>query len=162
MKMGRRLQLSCLVVMSLLVAGVALAAGEVYRWVDESGVVHFGSQPPPGIEATRVNVPKPPPAPPAPATTEAAGPGTAEEPEEEELSYAQARRKERADRRAERTEERAELDRQCAAARQRVEWVEPGPRVLVTGDDGEPRRLTDGERDEILNDAKAFLADNCD
>ena len=36
----------------------------VYRWVDDSGQVHFGEQPPPGIE-TRAVKPPPPPALPA-------------------------------------------------------------------------------------------------
>ncbi len=45
--------------------------------------------------------------------------------------------------------------------RRQKEWVEPSPRVLVQGDDGNPRRLDDEERDELLREANAFLEEHC-
>ncbi|MBL6752068.1 MAG: DUF4124 domain-containing protein [Nevskia sp.] len=49
---------------ALLFAASALAEGQVYRWVDQTGQVHYGDQPPP--TATLIN-PLPAAAAPAPA-----------------------------------------------------------------------------------------------
>ena len=41
-----------------LIALAALAAhGEVYKWIDEKGNVQYGENPPPGVDATKMNVP---------------------------------------------------------------------------------------------------------
>jgi hypothetical protein len=55
--------------MAMLAMSAALAA-EVYRWVDANGVTQYGSTPPPGARATRVDVPPSP----APAPTTASRP----------------------------------------------------------------------------------------
>jgi hypothetical protein len=41
-------------VSALLAAPVAQAAADVYRWVDEDGVVHYSDQPHPGAERLRI------------------------------------------------------------------------------------------------------------
>ena len=46
------------VLLLLLMGGVTLAA--VYKWVDESGRVHFGDSPPPESDAQQVEVPEGP------------------------------------------------------------------------------------------------------
>jgi hypothetical protein len=48
-----------LVALLLLLVG-ALAAGEIYKWVDESGKVHYGDSPPPEIDTQEVVTPKGP------------------------------------------------------------------------------------------------------
>src|SRR5690606_21195191 len=44
----------CLVLACLVVSAAATGATEVYRWVDEDGVVHFSDQPHPGAEKLEV------------------------------------------------------------------------------------------------------------
>jgi hypothetical protein len=60
-------------VAALCIGGAADSA-EVYRWVDSRGVTQYGSNPPPGVQATRVNVPATP-APPPSATVPSSAAG---------------------------------------------------------------------------------------
>ena len=48
-----------LIVVILLLTGV-VASGAVYRWVDETGQVHFGDSPPPESDVQSVPVPEGP------------------------------------------------------------------------------------------------------
>ena len=44
--------------LALLAASLVLCAhAEVYKWVDEKGQTQYGQSPPPGADATRMNVP---------------------------------------------------------------------------------------------------------
>jgi hypothetical protein len=56
------------VLMLALFAASALAAADVYRWVDKDGKVIYGSQPPAGVVAEKLPPPK------GPATSVAAAP----------------------------------------------------------------------------------------
>ena len=51
---------SFIVACGLLVCAATASAQEVYRWVDEDGVVHYSDQPPPGDEAEPVALDVPP------------------------------------------------------------------------------------------------------
>ncbi|NIT33574.1 MAG: DUF4124 domain-containing protein [Xanthomonadales bacterium] len=160
--MNKSRHLICGLALTLGAAGPAAIASEaIYRWVDADGVVHYADRPPEGVQTEMV------------ATGETRGLGLASArtsspaatpgaDEAEEQSYAQQRRDERAERRKESTERRRELAAECEAMRQQRDFVEPNPRVIVPGPDGEPRRLTDGERERMLNEAKTFLARNCE
>ncbi len=75
--------------------------------------------------------------------------------------HAEQRRQSRAERRQKYTEEKQKLESQCETMRRQKAFVEPSPRVLVNDEDGNPRRLGDNERDNLLNEANAFLAKNC-
>lgn len=133
-------------------------AEDIYRWVDESGTVHFGERPPEGVDATRVEVRESGAAPqPAPATAQA--PADVQTPAK---SVAQQRREERAKRREEQQAEQAFLDAKCEAMRQQLAAVEPHVRVIVTTEEGESRRLDDAERLEMIDEAKTFIAENCE
>jgi hypothetical protein len=141
----------------------AIAETVIYRWVDEDGVVHFGNQPPIDVQATVVNKRSPTPSRGAGrATVASSQPQTAQADGGPELSAAEQSRLTRADRRKSYTEKQHKLEADCEIMRRQRDWVEPSPRVLVAGDDGEPRRLSDEERDEMLNEANTFLAENCD
>jgi len=172
--MGNRVRFLGMMAAGLLLAGTGMAATEVYRWVDADGVVHFGDRPPEGVDARPVSVrpnavpsvaakPAGPQAPggEAPAGGQAPAGDAAAAGEAPELTFAQQRRKERTERRAERAEEARKLDMQCAAMRKQKEWVEPNPRVLVQDEDGSTRRLEDSERERLLKEASDFLAANC-
>ncbi len=143
----------------VLLATGTLANDEVYRWVDENGVVHFGDRPDGQIEAELVDIqvskgsePDTSPA------LDSADPG---QPSEPEPSLAQQRRDERAAKRLEAAEQEAGLAQPCETARQRVASLEPSPKVLVQNEDGTVYRLDDEKRLEVLADAKAFIAKNC-
>jgi hypothetical protein len=155
----------------LLAATAPAEAQQVYRWVDENGVVHFGDLPPEGVEATPVSVrpnavqsvsPGNPAKPAGPAPGETAEPGAGGETGgEPELSLAEQRRKERSERREENARQARELEQQCDAMRKQKNWLEPSPRVLVRAEDGSTRRLDDAERERVLAEANAFLQANC-
>jgi hypothetical protein len=138
----------------------AVAETEVYRWVDEDGVVHFGdnAEGQKGAEKVEIraegnnglgtN--------PAPGLTD---PGQQTEPQP---SLAQQRREERAAKHREAADRQKATDAGCAQARQRVASLEPTPRVLVQHEDGSVDRLDDNKRLELLADAKTFIAENCE
>lgn len=152
---------------SLCLAMLTVAAdanGQVYRWVDENGVVHYGDRAPQGVEATRVGVnpntvpiarPESSP-PPAEAPTESAGDPA------EALSYAELRRRERAEQRQQNLEIERARTADCARVRKTRNLLEPSPRVIVQDEDGNPRRLDDNERLRLLEESQQFLAKYCD
>lgn len=145
---------------------LTLAAGAgaqtVYRWVDGDGVVHYGARPPQGVEATAVN------------TAAASGglgvaaeeirggagqaAGTAGEPE---ISYAEQRRRERAKRQQEAMQQDAERKGKCAAMQAQRAALEPSPRVIVRDAEGNPTRMDDNDRLAKLEEARKYLAENC-
>lgn len=148
----------------LLAFFTAAAAGQIYRWVDEEGVVHFGQIVPQGVEAEAVGV--------RPNTVQIDR-GTAKKGEpaaadaatagaEPELSAAERSRQERAERRQQAQQQAERVAAQCAQMRRQKAFLEPSPRVLVQDEDGTVRRLEDAEREKGLAEANAFLAANCD
>ena len=142
----------------------ASAGKAVYRWVDGDGIVHFGNRAPEGVNATEValkpgtNEPGRPEqnSDPSPETDTTAG---AEE--EAPLSVAEQRRQARAERRQKYNEDKQQMESQCKTMRTQKDFVEPNPRVIVQDEYGNPRRLDDKEREEMLDEANAFLAENC-
>lgn len=150
--------------LAVLLAGGALGAAEVYTWTDENGVLHFSDKPRTDGQSETIEA------------EEAYRPGTADvysqpaEPAEAEAAdaaavapvSAAAERREELDReRKQRREAQAELDRLCAQHRQRLEQVEPSRRVFYTDASGETVRLDDEERVKLVEESKAFLAENC-
>ena len=142
----------------------ANAAKAVYRWVDGDGIVHFSDRAPEGVNASELAL-KPSP---VELGNSAKNAGSSPDPEttadaedEAPLSVAEQRRQARAERRQKYTEEKQKMESQCETMRRQKDFVEPSPRVLVQGEDGNPRRLEDNEREEMLNEANAFLAKNC-
>lgn len=142
----------------LLAATDATAKDEVYRWVDDKGVVHFGDQPPQKTDAESIDLresdstgvkPSVDPAAPADAIYKA------------EPSYAQQRREARAEQRKEAAETQSVKDAACRQRREIVAQLEPSTRVMVKGEDGEVYRLDDNERLKALDEAKAYIAENC-
>lgn len=162
--MGSKRSLALMFCVALLLGLAApLGAATIFQWEDEHGTVHFGEQPPPGVEATAVTVvPAPAPAPAQQAAAPGQGAPPLVEEEDEPLSIAEQARRERAERRAEARERRQEVERQCQLMREQLDWAEPRPRVLVQMPDGSTRRLEDEERMALVNEAKAYLAENCD
>jgi hypothetical protein len=153
-----KLSLPLIAAALVAIAPGSLAADEVYRWVDEDGVVHF-SDSAEGIpnDAEVIDVPSE-----SRGQAETMPPATTTAPQAEEgPSYAQQRRDERAEARRKAAEERQQIEATCAEARSRVAALEPSTHVLVEGEDGTVKRLEDDARLELLDEAKAYIAQNC-
>jgi hypothetical protein len=136
-----------------------LAGSEVYRWVDEDGVVHFGDRAEGIPDAEVVDVPSEPS-----RQTDTLPPTTLAAPQaeaENEPSYAQQRRDARAEARRKAAEERRQIEANCAVARDRVAALEPSTRVMVEDEEGNVVRMDDDRRLGLLDEAKAYIAENC-
>lgn len=148
----------------MILATDARSKGEVYRWVDENGVVHFVDDPKGHKDAEKLDLQADETSGlgvnPGPATTR---PGQASEgqQQEEQPSLAQQRRDERAAKHQASKQRQAEIARTCERAQQRVAQLEPSPQVLVRTEDGTIERLDDNKRLELLAESKTYINANC-
>jgi len=141
----------------VLSATQAVGKDEVYRWVDENGVVHFGDRPDGQANSEVIEIKSDPgtsvPAYSAPAATDSSP---------QEPSVAEQRRIDRAEKRKEAAEQQEAIAAGCEQRRQLVAQLEPSTRVIVEYEDGTIGRLDDNERLETLGEAKAYIAEKCD
>jgi len=152
--------LALLIVTLAILATDAIAEDQIYRWVDENGVVHFGDQKPSNTEAEMVTVEKhTSTGVPSPSESDSPYASPALEPEP---SAAQKIRDERAKKRAEATERQRVIDEACAQRRTIVSQLEPSTRVMVRLEDGTVSRMDDNVRLETLNEAKSYITQNCE
>lgn len=142
----RRMILACSVLLAL---STGATAGQIYKWVDGQGNVHFGSQPPEGQDAAAVNpnisqpkVPAPLPKPSATST------GKAEQDAIDE-KVKQEVAKDEADRK-----------KNCETARYNLAQLKNNPRVLMEVN-GETRKLSEEERQAQIAESEKAVADNC-
>jgi len=142
----------------------AMADQEIFRWVDEDGIVHFGDRLPEGVEAdaisVRPNIVQSVPAkqPLAVQTGDEIAAGDLPVPI---LSRAEQSRQDRAKIRRKNAEKARILEANCATMRRQKEFIEPSSRVLVDDGNGGTRRLEDSEPEEALSEANTYLAANC-
>jgi len=164
--------LTAVLVLAAGLASVSVLANEIYRWTDENGVVHFGDRPPEGQQAHAIQVPESQPSDTSdsgftadeqesPPSAETDSTSAAEE-EAVPLTAAQARREKMAEDRKERREAQAEMDLMCQKHSKRVEQIEPYRRVYYTNEQGESVRMDDDLRIELVDESKAYIAENCD
>lgn len=164
--------LTTLLVLTGSLISVNLAAENIYRWTDENGVVHFGDRPPEGQQAQAIPIPDAPPSEAAdndmaPEQSDAPVPGeesndASVEEEPVPLTAAQARRAKMAKDREERQIAQAEIDTMCQKHRKRVEQMEPYRRVFYTNEQGESVRMDDDLRIQLVEESKAYIAENCE
>ena len=159
---AREPALKKLIMLALLLSLAATAAAQtVYRWVDADGVVHFGTQPPRGVDATLVDT-----------ASHSGGLGVSAEEirgggnetttaGEAPLSYAEQRRRDRAERHAAAREEQSERQSKCANMQRQRAALEPSPRVIIEDENGNPVRMADEDRLAKLEEAKKYLSENC-
>ena len=136
----------------------ASADDEIYRWVDSDGVVHFGDQPNATGQSESIAI-KSKPGAGVQASTNTTP--VASNPQEQELSIAEQRRVERAEKRREASEQREAVAAGCEQRRQLVAQLEPSPRVMVKDEDGTVTRMDDNKRLEILAEAQTYIAEKC-
>lgn len=137
----------------------AMAAEEIYRWVDENGIVHFGDLPPENSNAELLSVQQRE----SSDTPSTSGSAAVElDPlAQPQPSLAQQLRDERALKRKEFEENKKMKEEACAQRRSIVTQLEPSTRVMVKLEDGTVTRMDDDLRLETLNEAKNYIAENC-
>lgn len=143
-----------LMLLMLCFAMASVHAETIYKWTDAQGTVHFGERPPEGVQAELVSI------------TTRSDPSTND-------PYAAARKNLQtpAEARAQQAEQAKqwELERQeaermaaaCAAQRARLQELIPRSRVLLQNPDGTSRMLTDGERQDMIDESQNFVDENC-
>lgn len=148
-----------------------VAAGDVYTWVDENGVIHFSDQQPKNssantMELQEVYKPGTSDAYSSLETSETAetAPGVEDSSEDKPappLTRAEEIRLEMAEARERQREEQAVTDYWCDVHRKRLEEMEPARRVYYTNDQGERVRMDDDERVMLVDESNAYVSGNC-
>ena len=143
-----------LIVAALLAGAVtpSTAAAQVYRWVDERGVVHYGERPPSGTAVRPVDGPTPAPA---------AAPKAKADDSQPERGF-QKRRIERERQEERERKEAANAKAQCERERLQLARLRESRRVTAgVNEKGERRYLDDGERAEAMRRQEAVVAQRC-
>jgi hypothetical protein len=139
-----------LLLLMLVPPGVAL--GEVYRWVDDSGRVHFSDKPH-GDHGEKIELLEPPPT-----------PQTAPQklPDRERLlqMYEQERRERQAVK-AQRDRDRAHLKQQCQKVENTLRRYLAGGPLYDVQPDGTRRFYTAAEKDQELAKLRGVLKRHC-
>jgi len=149
----------------VLLLAASPAWGAVYKWVDESGKVHYSDQPPPqdARKADTIKAPKSAPAAPAAAPGPEGAKAVPKSAAEQEMEF-RKRRLEAAEAEAKRQKEAQageEKKRNCAQARNRIAALEGGGRAAKYGPDGEVQYLSDDEIARELVDARKIADSWC-
>ncbi|MEO1768022.1 DUF4124 domain-containing protein [Thiobacter aerophilum] len=140
----------------LLLALPCVASGELYRWVDAQGKVHYSDSPPPADAKSGKTLP----APPSPASAPA---GTTKSWQEKDMEFRQRRAAE-AEAQAKKEKEAEEARQKqanCETARKNLRLLESGQRVVTTNDQGEREFLDDAARQKAINDARKGVETWC-
>jgi hypothetical protein len=143
-------------ILLMLMAGSVPA--DVYRWVDDTGQVHYGDQPPPGVPAAPVGA--------RPGASTQAPPvaPTAVEPRPSAERYLDARRAEREEAKAAveaRREEQLLRKRQCATARRDLTLFDSGAVIYGYDAKGERYALDPREREQRRKSLQRTLRAAC-
>ena len=158
-------RLGLIAIIFMLISGSCVAATDIYRWVDDAGVVHFSEQPPANGNATKVDtraVSSEAVEASADTITDTDTYNPAEDQAvEEEVSPAQQIREERATARQIAAAEKERLETNCKNADYIISRLEPTPDVLVTDEDGNVSRMDDNERLRKLSEAQEYAKANC-
>ena len=147
--------LPSVVVFVLCLSAVAASAQtkEMYQYTDENGTVVFTDQKPVNQEVKSQPIPSGP-APQGDNPYAAANsPG--------ELSAAELRREEIAQKKQQSRETQEQNEAQCAAWQAEVDRLEPHRRVFFTNENGETERMDDVERANRVAELKGKIAANC-
>lgn len=138
-----------------LVFSVPAHAAEIYKWIDEDGVTHYGQEPPPSADAKRVGVDSPPDEEVERERQEMEDTG-----EELEANREARREAEREERRS--AEEREQRERRCADLRESLKKLTENRRLLVPDGEGDVRRLPEEERQERVAERRRQIEENCE
>lgn len=147
-----------------LMAGLSLLstmamAGEMYRWVDKDGKVHFSDQPPPddAKQTKQLAVPK----------TETFSEPTSESAADQAARLRQTAEAMRADRdarqqqKAETAANKAKQQKLCLAAKAELDRFERAGRKFMVDENNERRDMSDSEHKTIENELRSDVAKSC-
>jgi hypothetical protein len=140
-------------VLVLLLCGLPLAASaQIYKWTDANGQVHFGQNPPKQGNYSDVTPTHPVSGTNTDGQHAASIPGTAGGKSAPAAAPAQTSLQAKADN-AER----------CAKANERISFLQERTphRLMVTGEDGQPARMTEEQYTQQLKDAQDAAAKYC-
>lgn len=141
------------IAIAMLLATPSTAAAEIYRWVDDEGVVHYSQQPPGDRAAKRVEAARPP----------------ADDPEQRRAATEDLRESNRVhfhEQRLKREEQARERERQadlrdfCNRLRGKREKLANSPKVRAQTEDGY-RVMSYEERQQKLQVFDRRLAEHC-
>ena len=143
--------LRTLLAMTLGLTLAVPAMADIYRWTDDDGQIHFGENPPPGVDAEQVDSP----AAPAPSDREPA-PEAGQTDDTEEAAAPD-------DEPARQDDDAADpaLAGMCDDVRQNAEVYADESVRRVQREDGEVEVLTPEDREQRLEEAEAFLDEHC-
>ena len=138
---------------------IGAATAQVFKWVDEKGVTHYGERPPQGQKAQPVEA--------KPLTTPAAGPASSpgkaqgsENWQEQNLEF--QRRRIQRERQAERDQQAAkDKQRRCNVARDDLRRLESARRLYDLNDKGERVYLDDTGHKAALGRAHLRVDRSC-
>lgn len=133
----------------MLALSTTAMASQIYKWVDDKGVTHFGAQPPQGQESTTINTAAPPPR----STSSAPSPSVEEQLDPEQAAIDKKVKEDVA-------KQEAERKQYCENARTNLAQLENNPRLRVD-DGGEVRRIDENERQERITELKKSIEENC-
>jgi len=139
----------------LVLPALSAWAEQVYRWVDENGVVHYGATPPEGKTAEErplryIRNPDP-------AAAEAAQKRWSEQQKQREKAGQEA-----ATQGAQSAAERAERSRGCQAAREIISRLQSAPATRYRQEDGSYRMYTPDEIAQKVAEAREREREYCD
>jgi len=146
---------------ALLVFSVPIAAQQqVYRWVDDKGVTHFGAKPPENKEATRIDAK----AAPNPSGSSAAPQPAATADNKKTSSPANSSEQPVLDEDQmikELMEQEAEYTQFCEQNRTNLTQLRNNPRLRYTDDNGETHTVTEEIRQQRIVEAEQNIKDFC-
>jgi len=119
----------------------------VYKWVDAEGVVHFTAQPPENGEYEKIGLQTREP-------TDATAEGETADDDVESTAPEQPEA-------AASGPDPELVAERCKQARSNIEKLTGSANVLIRGEDGENRVLTEEERQRMLEEAQQFINEWC-
>ena len=131
------------------------ALAQVYKWVDEKGVTHYGERPPQGQKARPVDT-----APPTGPAKSPAKPETREDWQDKNIEF-QRRRIQREQQGEREQKDAKEKQRRCALARDDLRQMETTERLYDLNEKGERVYLDDRAHKAAIERARQFIARNC-
>jgi hypothetical protein len=137
---------------ALLLCTLPLAASaQIYKWTDANGQVHFSQNPPKEGNYQDVT-----PQGPVSGATFGGGASSSRRSGASSSSGGNASGQQA-------LQAKADSEERCAKAREHISYLQEktAHRLFVTGDDGQPARMTDEEFDQQLKDAQDAAAKYC-
>jgi len=147
---------SALLTISALLA-TASAEETVFKWVDNNGVTHYSAQPPDGIAFERISIQHAGGAA-LPTQADSPGPSAATGPDAE--TEAEHVLPELAETRVEPPDPELVAER-CRQARENLSWLTERTQLLFEDETGQTRRLDEDERQNLIEENRAFIDQWC-